>query len=221
MTIFVIIYVAALFVLVPKACVNEELQPVEYLPYFQGKKCFGYEKNCDFESSFSGEIMRCSSEGDIETYFKEVDFGYVKRFKDSLIEICEPRSKREGSLLCSEQLQFCKAKDIWIDFRDLFNRRNENLRYSSDILKPGQIKAKCQFDESKLKKEMLHMGVLQSWSSEFKNFETFEKNEVMPCDIRIEKPTIIMKLDATVNLYHHFCDFFNLYASLHINGSTE
>ena len=24
-----------------------------------------------------------------------------------------------------------------------------------------------------------------------------------------------------VNLYHHFCDFFNLYASQHINGSFD
>ncbi|QQP53152.1 Uncharacterized protein FKW44_005519, partial [Caligus rogercresseyi] len=30
---------------------------------------------------------------------------------------------------------------------------------------------------------------------------------------------MIIKLDATVNMYHHFCDFFNLYASLHVNGS--
>jgi protein O-GlcNAc transferase len=28
-----------------------------------------------------------------------------------------------------------------------------------------------------------------------------------------------MKIDASVNYYHHFCDFFNLYASLHINST--
>lgn len=41
------------------------------------------------------------------------------------------------------------------------------------------------------------------------------------CDIIFEKPTIIMKLDAAVNLYHHFCDFFNLYASLHLNQTFD
>ena len=30
---------------------------------------------------------------------------------------------------------------------------------------------------------------------------------------------ILLFLNVGVNLYHHFCDFFNLYASQHINGS--
>ncbi|KAK8787102.1 hypothetical protein V5799_023117 [Amblyomma americanum] len=28
-----------------------------------------------------------------------------------------------------------------------------------------------------------------------------------------------MKLDAIVNMYHHFCDFLNLYLTLHFNNS--
>ena len=39
------------------------------------------------------------------------------------------------------------------------------------------------------------------------------------CDEIVERPTVFIKLDAVVNMYHHFCDFFNLYASQHINGS--
>uniref|UniRef100_A0A158PAR4 VASt domain-containing protein n=1 Tax=Angiostrongylus cantonensis TaxID=6313 RepID=A0A158PAR4_ANGCA len=39
------------------------------------------------------------------------------------------------------------------------------------------------------------------------------------CDIIFERSAIVMKLDASVNMYHHFCDFVNLYASQHINGS--
>ena len=66
---------------------------------------------------------------------------------------------------------------------------------------------------------MIHLGPLQSWGAELQNFEALDKNEIVPCDVRIEKPTFFMKIDATVNMYHHFCDFFNLYASLHINGS--
>ena len=66
---------------------------------------------------------------------------------------------------------------------------------------------------------MIHLGALQSWGAELQNFQSLDENEVIPCDVRIKKPTFIMKIDATVNMYHHFCDFFNLYASLHINGS--
>ena len=83
---------------------------------------------------------------------------------------------------------------IWIDFRDVLERRHENLRYKTDILKPGQIGAKCDFESSKLKHEMVHVGPLQSWSAELQNFKSFESNEVIPCDVRIEKPTVIMKL---------------------------
>ncbi|GMT25452.1 hypothetical protein PFISCL1PPCAC_16749, partial [Pristionchus fissidentatus] len=39
------------------------------------------------------------------------------------------------------------------------------------------------------------------------------------CDVIFERPTIVIKLDAAVNMFHHFCDFINLYASQHINGS--
>lgn len=47
------------------------------------------------------------------------------------------------------------------------------------------------------------------------NFKIDEYN----CDEIVVRPTIFIKLDAVVNMYHHFCDFFNLYASQHINGS--
>lgn len=127
----------------------------------------------------------------------------------------------QGALQCSEQLQYCQAKNLWIDFRDLKQRQNELLRYNTDVLKRGQIGAKCSdFDVFKLKKEMIHMGPLQSWSAELQNFAPFAKDETMPCDVRIDKPTYIMKIDATVNMYHHLCDFFNLYASFHIANNS-
>ena len=126
---------------------------------------------------------------------------------------------RDGFLKCSEQLQFCQAKNLWVDFRDLISRKHELLRYNTDVLKRGQIRARCEFNSPRLKSEMIHLGPLQSWGAELQNFEALDKNEIVPCDVRIEKPTFFMKIDATVNMYHHFCDFFNLYASLHINGS--
>lgn len=50
---------------------------------------------------------------------------------------------------------------------------------------------------------------------------TFPANQKEHCDILVEKPTFFMKLDAVVNMYHHFCDFFNLYATQHVNGSFD
>uniref|UniRef100_A0A2K6EUS1 EGF domain-specific O-linked N-acetylglucosamine transferase n=1 Tax=Propithecus coquereli TaxID=379532 RepID=A0A2K6EUS1_PROCO len=47
----------------------------------------------------------------------------------------------------------------------------------------------------------------------------FRPIEDAKCDIVIEKPTYFMKLDAGVNMYHHFCDFINLYLTQHVNNS--
>lgn len=60
-----------------------------------------------------------------------------------------------------------------------------------------------------------------SRAEELKHFEsvpTFSLDDEH-CDVIFRRPTIVMKLDASVNMYHHFCDFVNLYASQHINGS--
>ena len=187
----------------------------DYLPCDQ--KCWGYEEDCDLENSYSNRI-NCSTVEDVETFYQEADFGYVRKRLDTMQTFCKPRSGRDGFLKCSEQLQHCSAQDLWIDFRDIPDRKGL-IRYSPDVLKRGQIRARCDFDAKSLKKEMIHMGVLQSWANELENFVAFDKNEVFPCDVKIDKPTFIMKLDATVNMYHHLCDFFNLYASMHVNGS--
>ena len=162
-------------------------------------KCWGYEKNCEFKDSLSSQSIKCpnSDQEDVSKFFTEADFGYVQKRIKTMQTLCKPRSgssRAPGFLQCSEQLQHCDGKNIMIDFSDLVERKSEYLRYKSDILKPGQIGAKCDFEASKLKSEMVHVGILQSWSAELQNFKSFESNEVMPCDVRIEKPTIIMKL---------------------------
>ena len=159
-------------------------------------KCWGYENNCEFKDSLSSQNIKCSNSEDVSKFFQEADFGYVQKRLHSLQTMCKSRSgsRAPGFLQCSDQLQHCQAQNIWIDFRDVLERRHENLRYKTDILKPGQIGAKCDFESSKLKHEMVHVGPLQSWSAELQNFKSFESNEVIPCDVRIEKPTVIMKL---------------------------
>lgn len=83
-----------------------------------------------------------------------------------------------------------------------------------------------------------HISPLQSWGPELRYFTKLDKRPIEEdlCDITIEKPTFIMKIDASmyshynllriynyvisaVNMYHHFCDFLNLYASLHVNST--
>ena len=95
-----------------------------------------------------------------------------------------------------------------------------------DVLKPGQIGGSCLLHGSRLESNMQYMAPLQSWAPELRNFiekpiEFFDQSIEPHCDVFISKPTFIMKIDAAVNYYHHFCDFLNLYASLHINSTHK
>ena len=99
------------------------------------------------------------------------------------------------------------------------------ILYSMDVLKSGQIGGKCLLHKARLDDNMQYIAPLQSWAPELRNFVALNVTNPLSdasseqCDVYINKPTFIMKIDAAVNYYHHFCDFFNLYASLHINST--
>lgn len=105
---------------------------------------------------------------------------------------------------------------------DLIHRQDP-YRYQIDVLKQGQIGGCCKIHHQRLDMEQAHISALQSWAPELRFFERLDQRPIEAglCDIVVKKPAIIMKLDATVNMYHHFCDFFNLYASLHVNMSRN
>lgn len=90
-----------------------------------------------------------------------------------------------------------------------------------DVLSHGQIGGHCKLHRKRLEDELEHISPLQSWGPELRFFDTLSQPlaEGNYCDVTIEKPAFIMKLDATSNMYHHFCDFLNLYGSLHANLS--
>lgn len=96
--------------------------------------------------------------------------------------------------------------------------RNEGLRYSMDVFKEGDIGGFCELHEDRLQEELQHISPLQSWAPELRNFKRLDQRPIENdlCDVVVSKPTFIMKIDAAINMYHHFCDFFNLYASQHV-----
>lgn len=103
-------------------------------------------------------------------------------------------------------------------------KREEPIRYHMDVLKEGQIGGFCRLNEAQLKEELGHLSALQSWAPEMRFFRPLEERPFVDgdlCDEYVDKPTVIMKIDASVNMYHHFCDFFNLYASLHVNATHK
>lgn len=156
----------------------------------------------------------------VETFYAQGDFGYVRDQRKEMSIFCEPLFVDDSSLECSEHMRFCRARNIMINFTDLI-RRKEPIRYKMDVLKEGQIGGYCTLNEKRLEENADHISPLQSWGPELRNFRKLSRPPIVnhDCDIVIEKPTFVMKIDAIVNMYHHFCDFFNLYASLHVNLS--
>lgn len=190
------------------------------------KVCWGYEQDCEKKNRF--QTPSCpgahtgwvkNKESQVHTFYQQADFGYVKQQIDELMLMCEPKLITDSSLECSKYLRFCRGRYLMLDFRDLA-QRNERIRYHMDVLSPGQIKGYCDLNVTRLKSEMDHMGALQSWSPELRNFVQAKNTlnvDNEECDMFINTPTFLMKIDATYNMYHHFCDFFNLYATLFVN----
>ncbi|KAK0398583.1 hypothetical protein QR680_002656 [Steinernema hermaphroditum] len=195
-----------------------------------GKKCWGYEKGCSFENSYSKDRLRChkpsrwpsarTKEDQMNAFFDQADFGYVRQRMESMQPICSSNRESGAFLECTDHLRFCRGRNILFDFKSLNAKRSK--RYRDDVIHEGEVGGDCDsFDKELLRKRSDEKSYLQSWGHELTNFESSSEYAVTDknCDIIYERPTILFKLDASVNMYHHFCDFINLFASQFINGT--
>ncbi|XP_078678625.1 EGF domain-specific O-linked N-acetylglucosamine transferase-like [Branchiostoma floridae x Branchiostoma belcheri] len=198
----------------------------EFLP------CWGYEEDCPRQARYSPPV--CAQEwqtgrrhrlNNTERFWIDAGFGYVRDQKRQLVPICEAR-RQEGSWLeCSEYARHCRGRDLYLDFRRLRiqESRVSANRFRRDILGPGEIGGRCKVHADTLLSMKGHeVHGLMSWYAELENltslnFRPTAGNE--NCDVILDRPTYFMKLDMGVNMYHHFCDFLNLYISQHVNGS--
>nr|CAG4643788.1 EOG090X02IK [Lepidurus arcticus] len=123
-------------------------------------------------------------------------------------------------LQCSIRCNFCRATYLLPFFRALTSAK-ECFPYRFDVTSKTLLFLSWKKHLDRLSSMLGHLSPLQSWAPEMRYFTNFSQNpfEADQCDEVIEEPTYIMKIDASVNMYHHFCDFFNLYASLHLNGT--
>ncbi|XP_007893393.2 EGF domain-specific O-linked N-acetylglucosamine transferase isoform X1 [Callorhinchus milii] len=189
------------------------------------KSCWGYEKSCKPEYRFSYPVCTKATSGwsttieaAQEIFWKQADFGYVKVMLQEMKTLCESVKPGDSSLTCSKYTRFCRATNLYIDLR---HPRRSTDRYKEDFFQAGEIGGSCKLNKAALLAEGEHKSPLQSWFAELQTYSelNFQPIEDGNCDLIIEKPTYFMKLDAGVNMYHHFCDFVNLYISQHINNS--
>ncbi|XP_054640868.1 EGF domain-specific O-linked N-acetylglucosamine transferase isoform X2 [Dunckerocampus dactyliophorus] len=167
--------------------------------------CWGYEKNCDPEKRFGYPVCTKADSGWYCLFaFTPLDRGIVLH--------------GDSSLKCSSHARFCKATNLYLDLR---KPRRSHERYKEDFIQKGEIGGHCRLNQQALAAAGEHKSPLQSWYAELQTYTEldFDPLHSESCDIIIEKPTVFMKLDAGVNMYHHFCDFVNLYISQHINNS--
>jgi EGF domain-specific O-GlcNAc transferase len=144
----------------------------------------------------------------------------VKQQLKEMTLLCEPFIRSDSSLECSDFLRFCRGRNIMVNMTNIADR-DEQFRWDINVLKQGEIGGFCKFHENILEAQAQHISALQSWGPELRNFLSLDRRPIESdnCDVVIEKPTFIMKIDSTSNMYHHFCDFFNLYVSQHVNFS--
>ncbi|XP_077869398.1 EGF domain-specific O-linked N-acetylglucosamine transferase-like [Saccoglossus kowalevskii] len=190
-------------------------------------KCWGYEEGCSKDQMLNypicdklHEAWATTLEEQAKEFFRIADFGYVKEMHDTMQTFCIPQNKGDSSLECTQYLRHCRGHNIYFDFSNL-NSGNSRQRFRNDIFHEGEIGGHCQLKVDELKAESAHNSELQSWYAELNSFTSFDFQipNTKDCDIIINKPTYFMKLDAGINMYHHFCDFVNIYISQHINNS--
>jgi len=192
--------------------------------------CWGYENDCKEANRYFRPVP---CEGDSKgwtqnkkdqerQFFLHGDFGYLWKRLQEMVPICKALNRDDSSLTCSQYTRYCHGRHLYLDLRKLLaspNRRGE--RYRDDLFLSGQIGGSCKFNQPLLQSNSNHKSSLQSWYAELENFTPlkFKPSKSKKCEATIQKPTFIIKIDAVVNMFHHFCDFINLYMSQHLNGT--
>ncbi|XP_061641895.1 EGF domain-specific O-linked N-acetylglucosamine transferase isoform X5 [Phyllopteryx taeniolatus] len=210
---------------VAKQCKLDPLCPFKQFALLNLSSCWGYEKNCDPEKRFSYPICTKVDSGWVHSleaaqdlFWKQADFGYIKERRSELKTLCKASKPGDSSLRCTSHARFCKATNLYLDLQ---KPRRSHERYKEDFIQKGEIGGHCRLNKQALEAAGEHKSPLQSWYAELQTYTELEFHPLHSesCDVIIEKPTVFMKLDAGVNMYHHFCDFVNLYISQHINNS--
>ena len=190
--------------------------------------CWGYEKSCTDTAHIKYPVcskMVYRDKGEREAaahkFWMQGDFGFVRKLRDESIDLCVGKKRHDSSFTCSPYMTFCRTKNLYIDFTKVqFGGRDsfKKIPFGNE-----EIGGHCKLDKTLLRKQTEKFKVnLMSWITELEDYSalSFRPIKDKKCDDVIKKPVIFVKLDHGGNMYHHFCDFINIYISQHINGSN-
>lgn len=107
------------------------------------KICWGYEPDCEAPNAFSrpkctGETPAWmqSREEQVQTFYSQSDFGYVRQQIDELMVLCTPLFPNDSILECSKYLRFCRGRNIIMNFTKMSTKP---ARYKMDVLSHGEV----------------------------------------------------------------------------------
>lgn len=167
--------------------------------------CWGYEWDCgDQEAADRFGQPTCSGAHtglvatkaiQLDTFFTQADFGYIRQQMREMRIICEPLFANDSVLECSRNMRFCRGRNLWMDFTGLAPGR---YRYKTDVFAAGQFGGFCKLYADRMVDELEHKSALQSWAPEVQHFVALQRrpSDSGDCDRYIDKPTFIMKIDA-------------------------
>lgn len=212
---------------IKRACQNDHTCPYQGLVPLQ--RCWGYEPNCDEKMRMG--VPNCPEQStwvkskaeQASMFWQQGDFGYVQRRISDMKTFCAPELDGDSSLACDPFTRHCRATNIYMDFRA--HNFDVHDRFKENIFQGGRIGGHCNLSAADLKSQGQHKSALQSWFGELEDYTSldFRPLSAARCDVVVDRLTYFLKLDAGINMYHHFCDFINLYGSQHIenNFSTD
>ncbi|XP_071810559.1 EGF domain-specific O-linked N-acetylglucosamine transferase-like isoform X2 [Asterias amurensis] len=198
-----------------------------YKDQLDSSACWGYETGCTRENMSGYPKMGKhllgwfrTEEAQLEQFWTEGDFGYVKKILDQgFYQLCSPKTEGGSSLACIDNTRSCLARNLFLDLTNFDDPLRHRGRLDYDYFhKPGKIGGYCSLDKELLRQHSSRFSELQSWYGELMEFTPMASDPFVTssCDVIIEGRTYLMKLDAGINMFHHFCDFVNLYITQHL-----
>lgn len=193
------------------------------------QSCWGYEVSCshiylmpECESLPSG---KSEHERKID-WFNEADFGYVLKRRQEMVRYCKPppsgdneTSEIRSTFECTKFFRTCRATDIMLRLPNKIPTEVGTLildPYTS-LIKKGDVGGwNCDLQLQWIPEQNGQRGALQSWYADLEHYSLLNGDPKSACDVTVEKPVLVVKLDAPTNMYHYFCNFVNIYSTLHL-----
>uniref|UniRef100_H2ZP74 EGF domain-specific O-linked N-acetylglucosamine transferase n=1 Tax=Ciona savignyi TaxID=51511 RepID=H2ZP74_CIOSA len=183
-------------------------------------KCWGFEKNCEAKNRFGGEspTVDCDNEASAQRYWNQADFGYLRNKMDELEDgiICD--SPTDSFLHCTKHASMCRARHLYLDMRRARVQNRESIKLDN-----GGFGGFCDLNVEKRNQETEIKRSLSTWGEAVSDYTQLNFNPWSDtnkyCDVIVDKPVVFVQLDFGGNMYHHFCDFFNLYLTQMANNS--